>query len=329
MDDRSGIVTEIAQWIHSGLTRSLSEDSNFTGAARRRFFGALRRRMLRWHDPVVRHELPDRRSVLLHLSHNYPYYKAAHPYYDTSLGRLASFIEAQKGTLAMVDVGANVGDTLWQLPAESRGRFLCIEADDKYFPLLELNTRGQDSVLSVKAICDERDRESNVTLVQKAGTSYISESGGSVKQHHQTLDQIVTSTDFRPNLVKIDTDGYDYKVLRGARDLLRNQRPVLFFELSPKHLVKAGEDPVSIFGVLDELGYKYVFFYDSYGFPVVRVAASAKEQLSQLLAYAATKYEFYFDALLFHSSDSGLFDSFIEAEMNYFAMNAVTSSWSR
>lgn len=45
-----------------------------------------------------------------------------------------------------------------------------------------------------------------------------------------TLDSIVTIYHFEPNLIKIDTDGFDFKVLRGAQRTLKEYAPVIFFE---------------------------------------------------------------------------------------------------
>ena len=67
-------------------------------------------------------------------------------------------------------------------------------------------------------------------------------------------------------LLKIDTDGYDLRVIRGARRLLKATKPVLFFEYSPDHMAAVGEhQPMRVFDELGDLGYDRLLFYDNFG----------------------------------------------------------------
>jgi hypothetical protein len=66
-----------------------------------------------------------------------------------------------------------------------------------------------------------------------------------------TLDDVLLNrggVDF----VKVDTDGFDFEVLRGAERLLREQRPLLFFELAP-YLLDGALDELAW---LQSLGYR-------------------------------------------------------------------------
>lgn len=46
-----------------------------------------------------------------------------------------------------------------------------------------------------------------------------------------TLDQFTANNNLQPDLVKIDTDGYEHVVLKGAVDMLKSARPQLVFEI--------------------------------------------------------------------------------------------------
>ena len=52
------------------------------------------------------------------------------------------------------------------------------------------------------------------------------------------------------DVLKVDTDGFDAKVLRSARTLLADHHPCLFFELHPALWDEAGEDPRAAFAFL-------------------------------------------------------------------------------
>ncbi len=60
----------------------------------------------------------------------------------------------------------------------------------------------------------------------------------------------------RLNLLKIDVDGYDYKVLQGASASLEKFRPLVFVELCEYTLTAQGDSIRDIFQLLNRMGYK-------------------------------------------------------------------------
>ena len=121
------------------------------------------------------------------------------------------------------------------------------------------------------------------------------------------LDYIVKEENFVPNVLKIDTDGFDFKVLRGCSYILQSCRPVIFFEWWSIRLKELGEDPIGIFHYLSGLGYKRALFFDNYGNELVSCHVDDIENLRRLSAYScdyANQIRHY-DVLLFHE-DGGL-----------------------
>jgi FkbM family methyltransferase len=45
-----------------------------------------------------------------------------------------------------------------------------------------------------------------------------------------TVDKFVSETNLHPNLIKIDTEGYEINVLKGAQHTLKELRPLIIFE---------------------------------------------------------------------------------------------------
>lgn len=60
----------------------------------------------------------------------------------------------------------------------------------------------------------------------------------------------------RVDFVKIDVDGYEGKVLRGARTVLERWRPVLVFEISPGAMAAVGDRAEELVANLTSLGYE-------------------------------------------------------------------------
>ena len=68
-----------------------------------------------------------------------------------------------------------------------------------------------------------------------------------------TLDRFVAESGLTPDFVKIDTEGSELAVLRGAGDLLAAARPLVLFESWPGH-----RDRPAIFALLEAAGYTVV-----------------------------------------------------------------------
>lgn len=69
----------------------------------------------------------------------------------------------------------------------------------------------------------------------------------------RTLDEICAG--LAPTVVKIDVEGDELKVLRGAAETLRKHRPVLLIEIHLNEMEARGEDPREIGRILARLGY--------------------------------------------------------------------------
>ncbi|WP_205446848.1 FkbM family methyltransferase [Candidatus Frankia alpina] len=60
-----------------------------------------------------------------------------------------------------------------------------------------------------------------------------------------------------PTLIKIDVEGFELEVLRGAQDLLRTHRPALLLEMLPSHLARRGSSyQKDLVSLLSAVGYR-------------------------------------------------------------------------
>jgi len=272
------------------------------------------------YDPVITKNI-GQKHLLMHLSHQLPYSIAANPYYDSVLPRICSFLKEKQGYLTMIDIGANIGDTVSLITDNTPGEFLLIEPSEKFFPLLLKNTSKIANTHCEKVIIDDTMGGFTSQLITYSGTAHISAKKNNIQnQNKTTVDDLVKKYPMflRSNMIKVDSDGYDYKVLRSAARLIDSVKPALFFELSPLHLSYYGEEPFSIFDFLSAKGYEKVLFYDNMGYPLIFINTHDVDYIRQILNYSCIKGNIYFDILAIHSAYNEQFQQFNKMELAFY-----------
>lgn len=64
------------------------------------------------------------------------------------------------------------------------------------------------------------------------------------------------------SIIKIDVQGFEKKVLLGAKETITKNKPIIFIEIEEDQLNLYGETEYSVFETLSELGYSYCRFND-------------------------------------------------------------------
>lgn len=166
----------------------------------------------------------------------------------------------------IVDVGANIGVTAIEYATFSK-RVVAFEPSPLAFMLAKRNVEAnklskgiiKDYDIEIKAEIDLQNfgiGGSDTTLtfnenkVQLGLSSvYDGKSELSKKEHLITvpirkLDSFnLTNVDF----IKVDTEGYEYEILKGAINTIKNNRPIIQLEIEEKFCTKYGYKPQDIF----------------------------------------------------------------------------------
>ena len=138
-----------------------------------------------------------------------------------------------------VDVGANIG--LFTI-AFSRffDRTLAIEANPQTFAILQANTTLRD-LGNVKCLCLAASDSAKSSTLFVPNDGNLGHATMSLNQHRSSkkisiecrpLDQIVDENGggIPIGLIKIDVEGHELEVLKGARNTLLRDRPIVLFE---------------------------------------------------------------------------------------------------
>ena len=101
-------------------------------------------RLLHWlsraagvRDWLVTFEI-DGYLLYLPLSHRLPQHRLATPGYSSNLGRLAQIVQSKYPDLTLVDVGANVGDSVAIVRRRIHCPILCVEGEERFASILGL-----------------------------------------------------------------------------------------------------------------------------------------------------------------------------------------------
>jgi hypothetical protein len=117
-------------------------------------------------------------------------------------------------------------------------------------------------------------------MIEKDGTAAavkVQKHEAAEEKSSKTLDktsltQLVKSQvgQFRLKLLKIDTDGSDWDVINSGLEIIKEAKPVIFFECDPQDET-AFSAYQSTFLKLSHLGYNKFYIFDNYGEYVCRL----------------------------------------------------------
>lgn len=265
-------------------------------------------------------------SILLNKNHVLPHYLKQFPSYSSNLPRLAKKIKEKFPDLILIDVGANVGDTVALIRSESYFPIVCIEGDDFYYSVLKKNIQQFNEVDAFQFFLGEKNEVVSAHKEVEQGTLKIvldsTDVGKNKGLSFITLDHFLKLNPKyqKAKLLKIDTDGFDLMILRGGIEYLQKTRPVLFIEYDRCLLSNVNDDGLSTLFKLEEIGYETVMFYDNFGRFILSAELQNKKLIEQLHFYIDDKKSAfpYYDICLFHKDDKEFAEEVINSESAFF-----------
>jgi FkbM family methyltransferase len=111
---------------------------------------------------------------------------------------------------------------------------------------------------------------------------------GAISIPLRTLDDVREERAFRPDVMKVDVEGYEIFALRGARRILGEDRPVLFLEAHPHRLRELGGSMQELWDLLADAGYRAL---DLHGSPVGAGAFAALDSVSRFYFFPVDSYK--------------------------------------
>ena len=243
-------------------------------------------------------------------------YRSAYHLYDTALGQIASILKSKYPGLHAIDIGANVGDTAALIRESVEIPVLCIEGDPSLLPFLTENVArlgpevkieksfvGPDGIAVI--LNSAHDLGNNACLVEAVDAQ------GSVRL--RSLQAILTDyPEFESaKLLKIDTEGFDFDILRQSLEFIQKSKPVVFFEYDPHFRPEEPRAGLEAIEALISAGYSDFIYFDNYGNYLLHTEANNRSILIDLDSYLASNRRhgvavYYFDICALHQEDADL-----------------------
>jgi FkbM family methyltransferase len=157
-----------------------------------------------------------------------------------------------------VDVGAHIGSVLGEVARTSSGRVIAFEAIPA--KAAHLTKKFPDVVVHNYALLDRVGETRFFVDNAKSGYSSLSERTGDVTEivvQVTRMDAVITEDEV--DVIKIDVEGAELGVLRGAEEVIARCRPVILFESGPGNVM--GYTKEELWRWFDERDY-LVYFPD-------------------------------------------------------------------
>ena len=123
----------------------------------------------------------------------------------------------------------------------------------------------------------------------------------------------------RPDVLKVDTDGFDGKVLGGATQLLRASRPSVLFEWHPGLCRRVGTDDGQAFSVLRAADYTRYIFFTKFG-QFSHFGDEHLDKLRKLCLTSETLSDWHFDVAALHAGSP--VDDIALSDLGYWGVQA-------
>lgn len=187
-------------------------------------------------------------------------------YFGFTNETIPNFYKLIADGMNILDIGSNIGFVLLNISKRlgSRGKVFGFEPDAENFKVLrenvELNTfknieifnYGLGDISSVQKLYRPTDSNLGANRINNDvvdNFSYVK---------IQKLDTFIENKKIKIDLVKIDVEGFEYKVLLGAENFIKTQKPIFYIELDDNNLKQQGDSAKKLIQLLGSHGYSKI-----------------------------------------------------------------------
>ena len=182
-------------------------------------------------------------------------------------------------SMPLVDIGANIGDLVAHFRRFSQAQVVSVEADARFFEVLEINMRQFRDVTCINSLVCPAHMVGKVSFTSGSQTG-TTKPTASVTEAWEgraiTLEDLLTQV-AGDCIFKSDTDGFDSEIVGDLCRIIQSTGhgpPIVFFEgANAEQIVQNRfESFITVTNTLQEIGTKY-FFWLIPGYPMHMLAS--------------------------------------------------------
>ena len=187
-------------------------------------------------------------------------------YYGLNVEHRSYLYPLVKSQFIVIDVGANVGETMlnFAFMVGSKGKVFAFEPVPSSFQKLLMNLSLNEFT---NVIAENLAISDKAEVLYFDPATYYNSGGIFMKKGHSEnmlsvkavmLDDYVNSNNFEKiNLIKIDVEGFELNVLKGAVQSCHKFKPILFIEVNDDNLQRQGASESELLQWLKSNNYDY------------------------------------------------------------------------
>lgn len=207
----------------------------------------------------------------------------------------------------VLDIGANIGliSLIFAKSVGQTGKVFAFEPEPQNARFLKYNVRRFPQVQIAEVALSDRSGTANFYLNAISGTgnslAEIRDAGEPISVECRTLDDFLKQEPLEKiQLIKVDVEGYELRVLAGMQETLKTHPEVaLIIEYCPKNLKNAGENPDTLFEIISQYGFELFIIHEDGGCELISDYTTVSSKLTETG---------YFNILCIHKWDQRLSD---------------------
>lgn len=167
---------------------------------------------------------------------------------------LETFLAVTKNCNTMIDVGASFGVFSFLFSDERKISYAVDASPVSYYSLLQNTFLNKDKrVYPIHMLVGEST--ALVPYFQDSVYALIGAYNNTATCPSITLDAFCDGFQIFPDIIKIDIEGYEIKMLFAGKEVLRKLRPILFLEIHNQFIINQKNSPEQLLELKREMKY--------------------------------------------------------------------------
>ncbi|WP_211828398.1 FkbM family methyltransferase [Kistimonas asteriae] len=191
-------------------------------------------------------------------------------------------LSAKRNSTAL-DIGANIGNHSIYF-SKFFSKVIAFEPNPKTYRLLGINTEDISNIEAKKVgLSDKKDilnfkiDKTNWGASRITGEDLNYDASSFINVHVESLDDVLSDQTSRIELIKIDVEGHELRVLQGAKNTIEQHKPIILFE---EACIREGSSEV--IDLLRTYEYRFFVFEENFFFGESKVAIFLKLLLQDI-----------------------------------------------